>query len=62
MKTPIGRADLAAAERKLAEIHPGMLAEWRRRVRQAKQPTPAPAEARSPPPALSPGRLRARIA
>jgi hypothetical protein len=37
-----GRADLGVAERKLAEIHPEMLDDWRRRVRQAQQPPPAP--------------------
>ncbi|PYQ47497.1 MAG: hypothetical protein DMF78_23600 [Acidobacteria bacterium] len=37
-----GRADLGAAERKLADIHPEMLDEWRRRVRHAQQPPPAP--------------------
>ena len=37
-----GRADLGAAERKLAEMHPEMLDEWRRRVRQAQQPPPPP--------------------
>jgi len=37
-----GRADLGAAERKLADIHPEMLPEWRRRVQEARQPPPAP--------------------
>ena len=37
-----GRADLGAAERTLADIHPEMLDEWRRRVQQAEHPLPAP--------------------
>lgn len=41
-----GRADLAAAERTLARLHPEMLPEWRERVRGAKSPPPAPARPR----------------
>jgi hypothetical protein len=37
-----GRADLGVAERTLADIHPEMLEEWRRRVQQAQHPLPAP--------------------
>jgi hypothetical protein len=37
-----GRADLGAAERTLAGIHPEMLEEWKRRVQQAEHPLPAP--------------------
>ena len=37
-----GRADLGVAERTLADIHPEMLDEWRRRVRLSQQPPPAP--------------------
>jgi len=35
-----GRADIAAAERKLAGMHPEMLDEWRTRVRRAQEPLP----------------------
>ena len=37
------RADLGLAERKLADMHPEMLAEWKRRVEAALRPPPAPA-------------------
>jgi hypothetical protein len=37
-----GRADVQAAERQLAEIHPEMLGEWKRRVREAESPAPPP--------------------
>jgi hypothetical protein len=37
-----GLADLAAAEKALALMHSEMLGEWRRRVRAAKSPPPAP--------------------
>jgi hypothetical protein len=37
-----GRADLGATERKLANLHPEMLDEWGKRVREAQQPPPAP--------------------
>jgi hypothetical protein len=46
-----GRADLGAAERTLAAIHPEMLGEWRRRVRAAQEPAP-------PPPRPAPRRRR----
>jgi hypothetical protein len=36
------RVDLARAERSLAMMHPEMLAEWKRRVLDAKSPPPAP--------------------
>ena len=36
------RADLASAERLLAEIHAEMLPEWRRRVHAARHPAPPP--------------------
>jgi hypothetical protein len=39
-----GRADLAAAEQKLRDMHPEMVQEWRRRIRDAKAPPPAPAK------------------
>jgi hypothetical protein len=39
-----GRADIAGAERKLADLHPEMLDEFRRRVREAREPGPAPAK------------------
>lgn len=38
-----GKADLAAAERRLAEMHPEMLGDWAVRVKQARNPPPAPA-------------------
>ena len=37
------RADLGLAERKLADMHPEMLGEWKRRVEAALRPPPAPA-------------------
>lgn len=37
------RADLGLAERKLAEMHPEMLGEWRRRMEAALRPPPPPA-------------------
>jgi hypothetical protein len=37
-----GKADLAAAEQKLRDMHPEMVGEWRRRVREAMTPPPAP--------------------
>jgi hypothetical protein len=37
-----GLADLTAAEKTLALMHPEMLGEWKRRVREAKSPPPAP--------------------
>lgn len=37
-----GRANLAKAESMLFEMHPEMLAEWRRRVQAAISPPPAP--------------------
>jgi len=46
-----GRADLGAAERKLAAMHPEMLGEWSRRVREAQHPAP-------PPPRPTPRRRR----
>ena len=46
-----GRADLGAAERKLAAMHPEMLGEWSRRVREAQHPAP-------PPPRPAPRRRR----
>jgi len=36
------RADLAETERTLASLHPEMLGEWRKRVRDARQPPPPP--------------------
>jgi hypothetical protein len=36
------RADLAETERTLAGLHPEMLGEWRKRVREAQQPPPPP--------------------
>jgi hypothetical protein len=39
-----GRADIAGAERKLADLHPEMLDEFARRVREAREPGPAPAK------------------
>ena len=42
-----GKADFDASERKLVEMHPEMVEEWRRRVREAKSPAPGPAK---PPP------------
>lgn len=36
------RADLEATGRVLAEMHPEMLGEWTRRVREAQQPPPRP--------------------
>jgi hypothetical protein len=36
------RADLAQVERKLELIHPEMLGEWRKRVREAQEPPPRP--------------------
>ena len=36
------RADLGLAERKLADMHPEMLVEWKRRVEAALRPPPAP--------------------
>ncbi|HEV8322231.1 MAG TPA: hypothetical protein VG389_11485 [Myxococcota bacterium] len=41
-----GRADLVRAERLLAEMHPAMLSTWKRRVRSALTPPPAPARPR----------------
>jgi hypothetical protein len=38
-----GKADLRASEQKLRDMHPEMLEEWRRRVREARTPPPAPA-------------------
>jgi len=37
-----GRADLGHVERLLSEIHPEMLGELRRRIREARTPPPAP--------------------
>jgi hypothetical protein len=37
-----GRADLTATERKLADMHPEMIGEWQRRVREARHPSPPP--------------------
>lgn len=37
-----GRADLSAAGRTLASLHPEMIGEWNRRVHDAQQPPPAP--------------------
>lgn len=37
------QADLGLAERKLADMHPEMLGEWKRRVEAALRPPPAPA-------------------
>jgi hypothetical protein len=45
------KADLRAAERALVEMHPEMVAEWRRRVRAAQSPPPAP---KRPPPRRRP--------
>lgn len=36
------RADLGATERKLSEMHPEMLPDWKRRVREAESPPPSP--------------------
>lgn len=38
------RADLPGVERELAAMHPEMLPTWRRRVREARSPRPAPAK------------------
>jgi hypothetical protein len=39
-----GRANLGDAEKLLVEIHPQMLKEWRKRVKNAVSPRPAPAK------------------
>lgn len=43
-----GKADLAASEQKLRDMHPEMLDEWHRRVRQARTPAPGPPRHRRP--------------
>jgi hypothetical protein len=37
-----GEADLTRAERALAIMHPEMMSEWKRRIREAQFPPPAP--------------------
>lgn len=52
-----GRADLAKAERLLAEMHAEMLPDWRARVKEAQSPAAPP---RRPPPKPRGGRRRGR--